>query len=83
MTEDGRGAPAGETPAVRPDTGGPAGVPDAAPATLDHPAFPEVHPGLTAPGYRQRLAGAPPRPAPPSRSTRVLAGTRAKEVPMV
>ena len=62
--------------------GGPAGVPDAEPAPHHHPTFLATHSGRTDPGYRQRPRGAAPRPAPLSRTTRVLAGTRAKEAPM-
>jgi hypothetical protein len=82
MTYDGRGPLISEAVAAGPYAGGPVGVPDAAPAPQHHPAFLAAHPDRTASGYRQRRGGASPRPARPSRRTRVPAGTRAKGVPM-
>ncbi len=82
MTYDSPEPPIGEAVAVGPRTGGPAGVPDAAPAPHHHPAVLAVHPERRGSGYRQRLEGAPFRPAQRSRSTRVSHGIRGKEVPM-
>jgi hypothetical protein len=82
MTYDGRGAVVGDAVAAGPYVGGPAGAPDAAPALHHHPAFLAAHPERTGSGYRQRPGGASPRPARQSRSIRVPAGARAKEVPM-
>ena len=83
MTNDGAEPPSGEAVAVGPqEVGGPAGVPDAGPAPHHHLAFLVARSGRTGPGHRQRLDGAARRPARRSRITRVLAGTRAREVPM-
>jgi len=76
MTYGGPGALSSDTVAAGPEVGGPAGVPDAAPAPHHHPALPAAaYSERTASGYRQRPGGAPPHPAR-------RAGNRAREVPM-
>lgn len=82
MTYDGRGAVVGDAVAAGPYVGGPAGAPDAAPAPHHHRAFLVAHLERTGSRYRQRPGGASPRPARQSRSIRVPAGARAKEVPL-
>jgi len=83
MTDDGQGSQISETRAAGPHTGGPADVLHAAPAPHHQLTFLAAHPGRTGPRYRQRPGGAPSRPAQQSRSIRVPAGTRAREVTMV
>jgi hypothetical protein len=63
MTCDGPAALSGEAVAVGWHRGGPAGVPDAAPAPHHHPAFLATHPERAGSGYRQRLGATPVHPA--------------------
>ena len=86
MTYDGPEPRMGDTvtPGCRlEEVGGPIGVPDAGPVPHHHLMVLAAHSGVTGPGYRQRLDGASPPPARPSRIIRVPARTRAaEEVPM-